>query len=144
MPYKQLYLDLGNEFKEDEIADKTYTKKKKIVQYEDFEDESKLNDIIADCVDTSKFYQLVSEIDSGELMLTIRDADIQQVQTQKNKGGMSDVYLDKGTYLKSFYTILYSPSCVKISVMGESHKRIHHKVLWNYCAPKIISERYKK
>lgn len=80
----------------------------------------------------------------GELMLTIRDADIQQVQTQKNKGGMSDVYLDKGTYLKSFYTILYSPSCVKISVMGESHKRIHHKVLWNYCAPKIISERYKK
>lgn len=67
MSYKQLYLDLGNEFKDDEIADKTYTKKKKIVQYEDFEDESKLNDIIADCVDTSKFYQLVSEIDSADI-----------------------------------------------------------------------------
>jgi hypothetical protein len=80
----------------------------------------------------------------GEVMFTVGDANIQQMQTQKNAGGMSDDYLDKGTYLKSFYTILYTPSAVKIGSMGEKHKRIHHKVLWNYCAPKIINQKYKK
>lgn len=80
----------------------------------------------------------------GELLLTVADVNIQQVQTQVNKGGMSDVYLDSGTYLKSFYTIMYCPSAVKISNMGEKHKRIHHRVYWEYCAPKIISSKYKK
>lgn len=80
----------------------------------------------------------------GELLLTVGDANIQQVQTQKNAGGMSDVYIDSGTYLKSFYTVLYCPSAVKVSNMGEKHKRIHHKVLWEYCAPKIISSKYRK
>lgn len=36
---------------------------------------------------------------------------------QKNKGGMSDVYIDKGTYLKSFYSVMFAPSCVKIGLM---------------------------
>ena len=80
----------------------------------------------------------------GALMLTIADADIQQLQTQKNKGGMTDIYLDKGTYLKSFYTIMCMPSAVKIATMGESNKRIHHRVLWQYCVPQIINEKYKK
>lgn len=80
----------------------------------------------------------------GDLMFTIADADIQQLQTQKNKGGMTDVYLDKGTYLKSFYTIMCMPSAVKISTMGERNKRIHHRILWNYAVPKIINQKWKK
>lgn len=80
----------------------------------------------------------------GELLFTVCDAMITQKTTQKNKGGMSDVYLDKGTYLKSFYTVMFCPSAVKIATMGDKHKRIHHRVYWENCTPKIINERYKK
>ena len=80
----------------------------------------------------------------GNLFFTIADADIQQTQTQSNSGGMTNVYLDSGTYLKSFYSIIFSPQAVKIGKMGESHLRLHHKVNWNYCCPKIINEKYKK
>ena len=80
----------------------------------------------------------------GEKIFTAVDAMITQKQTQTNDGGMSDVYLDMGTYLKSFYSVMFCPSCVKISVMGDKHKRIHHEVSWNKCAPKILNERWKK
>ena len=80
----------------------------------------------------------------GKLLLTVTDVCITQVQTQKNGGGMTDVYLDSGTYLKSFYSVMYSPSCVKIGVMGDSSLRIHHHVYWNNCTPKILNERWKK
>ncbi|HAU87453.1 MAG TPA: hypothetical protein DCW90_18805 [Lachnospiraceae bacterium] len=80
----------------------------------------------------------------GKLLFTVTDACITQVQTQKNGGGMTDVYLDSGTYLKSFYSVMYSPSCVKIGVMGASSLRIHHHVYWNNCTPKIVNERWKK
>ena len=80
----------------------------------------------------------------GELIMSITDVCITQKQTQSNKGGMTDVYLDGGTFLKSFYSVLFSPQCVKISKMGDKHKRVHHKVNWNYCAPKILNEKYRK
>ena len=78
------------------------------------------------------------------MFLTVCDIALVQKQTQSNKSGMSDVYIDGGTYLKSFYTILFSPSCTKIAMMGSSHKRIHHQVDWEACAPMILNECYKK
>lgn len=82
----------------------------------------------------------------GKLLLTYTDVVIEQMQTQKQKGGMSEQYLDSGTYLKSFYTVMCCPSCVIISMMGGKKKnmRLHHMVKWNNCTPKIISEKYKK
>ena len=80
----------------------------------------------------------------GKLLLTVTDVCITQMQTQKNGGGMTDVYLDSGTYLKSFYSVMYSPSCVKIGVMGDNSLRIHHHVYWNNCTPKILNEKWKK
>ena len=79
----------------------------------------------------------------GNLFFTIANIDLIQIQTQSNEGGMSEVYLDSGTYLKSFYTIMSMPSCVSIDMMGEQHRRIHHKVDWETCVPKIISGRFK-
>jgi hypothetical protein len=81
---------------------------------------------------------------TGWLGLTITDACITQKQTQKNKGGMSDAYLDSGTYLKSFYSVMGMPSAVKISEMGSSNKRIHHNISWDHCVPMIMNEKYKK
>lgn len=80
----------------------------------------------------------------GDLMLTIADVMINQLETQSNAGGMTDVYLDSGTYVKSFFTIIVAPSCVKISSMGNKFRRIHHKVNWNKCIPKILNEKWKK
>lgn len=80
----------------------------------------------------------------GKLFITVNFLSINQKQTQSNKGGMTDIYLDSGTYVKSFYTIMYAPSAVRITKMGNKDKRIHHKVNWRYAIPCILNERYKK
>lgn len=79
----------------------------------------------------------------GELILSVADVQFDQLDTQSNAGGMSDVYLDKGTYLKSFYSVLFSPQCVKVIEIGR-HKRPHHRVAWNNCTPMIMSEKIKR
>ena len=79
----------------------------------------------------------------GKLFLTIANIDLIQVPTQSNSGGITDAYLTYGTYLKSFYSVMGMPSCVKIDMMGEQHQRIHHIVDWETCVPKIISRRFK-
>lgn len=80
----------------------------------------------------------------GNLFLTLPFIQIDQLQTQSNVGGMSETYLDSGTYLKSFYTVMYSPNCTKIALMGETDRRLHHKISWNNAVPKIVSEDLKK
>lgn len=80
----------------------------------------------------------------GELFFTITNLSLNQKQTQSNAGGMTDIYLDSGTYVKSFYSIIGSPQAVKIGLMGRNQMRMHHKISWNYCTPKIISDRHKK
>ena len=80
----------------------------------------------------------------GEKIFSPVKVMIVQKQTQKNKGGMTETYLDTGTYLKSFFSVMYAPSCVRLQMLGSNHKRIHHKVLWENCCPKIISEKYRK
>lgn len=81
---------------------------------------------------------------TGELILTAVDVSLVQKQTQTNKGGMSDTYTDNGTYLKSFYSVMTNPSCVRIDAMATEHTRIHHRIAWNNAVPKIISSSYKK
>ena len=80
----------------------------------------------------------------GKLMFTIADICMDQLQTQSNPGGLTDIYLDNGTYVKSFYSVIHQPQCAKISTMGNKFKRIHHKILWEHCTPKIINQKYKK
>lgn len=80
----------------------------------------------------------------GGLALTVADVCVVQRQTQANAGGMTESYLDTGTYVKSFYSIITTPDCAKIATMGSSHPRIHHRILWENCCPKIINEKFKK
>ena len=80
----------------------------------------------------------------GKLFFTITNISLSQAQTQKNAGGLTEAYLDSGTYVKSFYTVMLCPSCVKIKEMGNKHKRVHHMIQWRYAVPKIISEKWKK
>jgi len=83
----------------------------------------------------------------GELFFTVIQAKITQIQSQINPGAISQSYIESGTYVKSFYTIMYAPSCVKIGIIHDhraSNPRIHHQINWHNCAPKIIDEKYKK
>lgn len=80
----------------------------------------------------------------GKLLFTVTNVMLNQIQTQSNAGGMSDVYELSGTYVKSFYTVMMMPSAVTVSAMGSNHSRVHHKVNWECCVPKILNERLKK
>lgn len=80
----------------------------------------------------------------GDLFLTIPFTGLEQEQTQKTGGGMTDAYLDGGTFVKSFYTVMYCPSFCKVSLMGVSKKRLHHSINWENAVPRIIEEKYKK
>ena len=80
----------------------------------------------------------------GELFFTTLKVMLNQEQTQKAKGGMSGNYLDGGTYVKTFYSVMYAPSCVKVATMGVTAKHNHHHEYWNACCPKIINEKWRK
>lgn len=80
----------------------------------------------------------------GALFLTIPNLAIQQKQSQSNAGGMTDLYLDSGTYVKSFYTVIVAPSCTDIRMMSSKHPRLHHHINWNNAVPKILREDCKK
>jgi hypothetical protein len=80
----------------------------------------------------------------GCLFLSIMSVQVNQKQTQSNTGGMTELYLDAGTYVKSFYSVMYCPSSVRVSEMGSSYKRIHHEIDWPTTAVQIISEKYRK
>lgn len=80
----------------------------------------------------------------GYLFLTHPTIAINQHETQTNSGGLSEFYLDSGTYVKSFYTVLFNPSACKVRLMGEINKRLHHSIKWDNAIPMIISDKYKK
>lgn len=79
-----------------------------------------------------------------DLFLTVQKVALIQWLTQQNAGGLTDIYLDKWTYVKSFYTVIVAPSCCKICTMGNVNRRIHHKMLYTYAFPMILSEKWKK
>ena len=80
----------------------------------------------------------------GKLLFTVAKVSINQMDTQTNAGGMTDLYINCGTYTKSFFTVMCMPSAVHVHVLNTPHPRIHHQVNWERCVPKIISDRYRK
>jgi hypothetical protein len=95
-----------------------------------------------------RFYGLINEDvncyvlngSRGELYFTSSDIQLNQTQTQKNGGGLTDIYLELGTYMKSFYSIIYHPSSVVIKEMGRDNKRLHHSINSDFTYPKILRE----
>lgn len=92
-------------------------------------------------------------IDSGKkgaVILQTAEVTLTQEETQKQKSGNTIAYRALGTYVKSFYSILTRPDCVKICQIGSGHNgskcdlRIHHHIDWNKCVPKIVSSKFKK
>lgn len=81
----------------------------------------------------------------GNLFLTTFAVMLTQAQTQSQSGGLTEMYLQHGTYVKSFYTVLTMPSSVKVgAITGVTNPRIHHKIDWDKTVPKIINGKHKK
>lgn len=81
---------------------------------------------------------------TGKLFFQNAQISVVQLITQSNSGGNTEAYKDSGTYVKSFYSVMSSPSCCKIRLMGSTNRRIHHHIKWNDAVPKILSEQLKK
>jgi hypothetical protein len=89
----------------------------------------------------------VTEGRRGVLFFTVMQAQVNQLATQSNAGGLTTAYLESGTYFKTFYSVMFCPSAVRVGTLSDPrspHVRIHHKVNWNACAPKIIREEWRK
>lgn len=80
----------------------------------------------------------------GRLFFTLCAMCVIQIPTQSLDGGMTEAYLETGTYLKTFYSVMAMPSCIKVSMMYSKHRRIRHRINWECCVPKILNEKYKK
>lgn len=80
----------------------------------------------------------------GKIIITSFMNSITQKETQSNAGGLTEIYLELGTYVKSFYSVIAAPSCIKVALMGDSALRLHHRVTWKCAVPKIIRESHKK
>ena len=81
---------------------------------------------------------------TGKLFITTTQVGLEQKTTQTNSGGMTEMYKAEGTYVKSFYSVIASPSSVKINLMGNKNKRLHHIINWKNTVPKIIKQDFKK
>ena len=80
----------------------------------------------------------------GELFITETSVMLHQKETQARDGGMTGLYKDWGTYVKSFYAVMACPSSVKINDMGNTDRRLHHHIDSRYTYPKILNERLCK
>lgn len=80
----------------------------------------------------------------GDIFLTYMPFQLDQADTQKGSGGMVEAYINSGTYVKSFYSVMLNPAVVKIKLMGVDHPRLHHSIAWKNLTPCIINETYKK
>jgi len=81
---------------------------------------------------------------TGKLFFTYCPVQLTQGVTQKNAGGITEAYKENGTYVKSFYTVMISPSSTWIELMGHTNPRLHHKHDWNRVCPKILHQKYRR
>jgi hypothetical protein len=79
----------------------------------------------------------------GLLFFTFTGLQLDQKDTQSQGGGMTDVYR-QGTYAKSFTSVLYCPSSVKVAMMSTKHERLHHLIDWGATVPRIVPECVRK
>jgi hypothetical protein len=104
---------------------------------------------------TDRYFQFIGSINEdvntyttlgsrGDVFFTFTNIQLDQKDTQSNKGGMTDQYALSGTYVKSFHTVMMQPSSVKISMMNSNHPRLHHSINWKATTPMIISSKHRK
>lgn len=81
----------------------------------------------------------------GDICVSFPMISVVVQRMTQHGSGLTDAYLNYGTYVKSFYSVMQCPSFIKVGVIrGMSHNRIHHDIDSDCGVTKIISSRYKK
>lgn len=83
----------------------------------------------------------------GGLFLTTLAVQLNQLATQSNDGGMTEMYLDSGTYVKSFYSVMHAPSAVRIGLLYDPrspHPRLHHRIDPVRAHPCVLREEHRR
>lgn len=83
----------------------------------------------------------------GRPMATVLSLQVNQPVTQSNAGGITELYLRFGTYVKSATTLMYCPSATRIGSLWDPRSpnpRIHHQVRFRNVAPLLLHERHRK
>ena len=80
----------------------------------------------------------------GRLFFTFTALQLDQKDTQSQRGGISAMYERFGTYCKAFTTVMMAPSCVRVAMMGQKSPRLHHAVSWAQAVPCILSAKHRK
>lgn len=88
---------------------------------------------------------------SGRLVMSSTKVCLVPMATQSLAGGMTEEYMETGTYIKSFYSVMISPHAVKIGYIADGHAkakdnniRVHHAINWERTAAKILREEARK
>lgn len=83
----------------------------------------------------------------GELFFTVHNVSLMQLKSSKYPGGLTEFYKSVNPYVKSFYPILYAPSCNSITVLRDNNqgiRRLHRITNWTNACPAIVNEDYRK
>jgi hypothetical protein len=92
--------------------------------------EGRLNDDLINAIKVYKF---------GQSEFSFKFLNTKPFETQKVKGGLTDIYKDYGTVLKTMYAILYEPKVTKLVI---KFGRYHHETDWKLITPKILDYKY--
>ena len=71
----------------------------------------------------------------GRLVFSLKNPLGAMAQTQKESGGLTDIYKEQGTVVKTAYGVLGHPKAVKLIIW---RGRYHHRVDWQLISPKIV------
>ncbi len=85
----------------------------------------------------------LQEAVKGNVVLTVLLTKVLPITSQKAAGGLTEAYRDLGTYQKSFYNVMASPSSSTVRYQ-RAVSRVHHYIDGTYAYPRIIPESTKK
>lgn len=81
----------------------------------------------------------------GDLFFTYNFCALNQIASATSDGGVTEVYRGNGPHVKPMYSVMVHPSGVEIRVLNSrSSPRIHHAVMWDKTAPKVLREEHRK
>lgn len=80
----------------------------------------------------------------GAIFFTFTALQLDQKDTQSQRGGITSMYERFGTYCKAFTTVMMMPSAVRVSMMQSKNPRIHHSIDWGRAVPCIVPERFRR
>ena len=83
----------------------------------------------------------VDNVKIGNMCYLVLDVGYDSYERGSNKGGLSEMYKELGTYVRSFYAVIANPAVFKLYLRKN---KFEIKKSFNSIAPKLLNERWKK